>query len=112
GEIFGEWAVGSEALDLRIDHARIEAFDPLIPETQLLDDAGSEVLDKDVARLDQRLQKAPAFLGLQVACDALLVCVEQEEIGGIETRHIRGGAAPLLAPARSLHLDDLRSQPG
>ena len=68
-------AAVAEALDLRIDDARVERADDVIAEAQPLDRAGREILGEDIGLLGHVLDQGQAALGFEVDGDRPLVGV-------------------------------------
>src|SRR5690606_14988274 len=64
---------GAEAFDRGVDHPGIELVDDLPAEALAGERAGREVLDQNIAGLDQPLEDLLALLGLGIDGDAALV---------------------------------------
>src|ERR687888_327640 len=101
-----------EPLDLDVDELRVDLLDLVVAEAEALDHAGRKVLDEDVPLLDQAPQHLLALGLAEVQRHGPLVRVQQQEVPGVEARHVRGRVPPLLALARAFDLDHVRPQPG
>ncbi len=112
GEMLLVGAPLSEALDRRVDDARVDLRDFFIGEAELLDHARREVLCKDVRLGDQLAQHGLAALVLEIERYRALVGVEQHEIVAVDALLVGRGAAALLAADRVLDLDDVGAEPG
>src|SRR5271165_3669177 len=104
-------AVVSEALDRDIDDARVDFAHHVVAKAEPFDDAGGEILGKDIGLFDQPAQNGAPLVGLQIGGDAALVGVEQHEVLGIDALFVGRRAAALLAPGRLLDLDHLGAEP-
>src|SRR6516165_9493061 len=111
GEVILIGAVVAEALDRDIDDARVDFADDVIAKAEPFDDAGGEILGKDIGLFDQPAQNGAPLVGLQIGGDALLVGVEQHEVLGIDALFVGRCAAALLAPGRLFDLDHLGAEP-
>src|SRR6516165_2883662 len=96
GEVILIGAVVAEALDRDIDDARVDFADDVIAKAEPFDDAGGEILGKDIGLFDQPAQNGAPLVGLQIGGDALLVGVEQHEVLGIDALFVGRCAAPLV----------------
>ena len=104
-------AVVAKALDLGVDDPRVDLAHHVIAKAEPFDDAGGEILGKDIGLFDQPAEDRAPLFGLQIGSDAALIGVEQHEIVGIDAFLVGRGAAALLAPGRLLDLDDLGAEP-
>ena len=91
--------------------SRIEREQRLGAETQLLDDAGAEILDDHVGVGDVALEPGNGFRILQVEHDRALVHVDGVEGRAAPEGEGRAPAAGLVT-LRTLHLHDIRAQVG
>jgi hypothetical protein len=82
----------------------------LITETQSIHGSRAEVLDQHVRPIDEPPEHLLAAFALQVECDALLVAVDGQEIGGLVALERRSKGACIVALARPLHLDYLGAE--
>ncbi len=105
-------AARPESLDLGVDDAWVDAADLVVAESQPLDHAWPEVLDEHIGLLDELAEQLASARVLQVAGDAALVGVQQQEVEGIDTWAFARGGSTLVAPLRLLDFDDFGSQPG
>src|SRR5439155_2624215 len=111
GEVILVGTVVAKALDRDIDDAGVNFADDVIAKAEPFDDAGGEILGKDIGLFDQPAQNGAPLVGFQIGGDALLVGVKQHEVLGIDALLVGGRAAALLAPGRLLDLDHLGAEP-
>ena len=105
-------AAFAEALDRRIDDARVELGHLLVGEAQLLDYARSEILGEDVGLLDEVAQHLLAARILEIERDGALVGVQQHEIVAVGILAFRRCAAALLTALGIFNLHDVGAEPG
>ena len=105
-------ALGREPLHARVDDAGVEVSHPFPAKAEPLDDARPEVLDEDVRLRDEGLETRPPLLGLEIADEAPLVRVEQQEVVGIEPGRVGRRPPALVAAGRVLDLHHVRAEPG
>ena len=72
----------------------------------------AEVLDEDVRLRNECFQQRTAIVRLEVAGDAALVRVEQQEVVRIEAGGVGRCLPALIAPHRILDLHHVRAEPG
>src|SRR5262245_9084911 len=104
--------VGAEALDAREHEAGVDLAERGIAEAQPLDDAGTEVLQQHVGRLQQGAEDVLAARVLQIDRQAPLVRVERQVEKAIGVGTVLQRVSRRVALARLLDLDDVRTQPG
>src|SRR6185437_13912710 len=102
---------GAEALDRRVNEARIDLLKALPGETHAIEHAGAEILDQHVAGLHQPFDQLLADRVLRVDGDRALVVIEHREIETVHARHVAELAARDIARARPLDLDDVGAEP-
>src|SRR5205807_2594456 len=110
--VVGVGPVRAEALDARVDQARVELLDRRIAEAEALDDARAEVLEQHVAGLQQGAKHVLGARVLEIQGEASLVRVEGQieeavRVGPIR-EHLPGG----VALDRLFHLDHVGPEPG
>ena len=103
---------GTEALDRRDDHARIELVDVLPGQPHAVERAGREILHQHVALLDQLVEHALALRMLGVDRDRALVVIEHGEVERIRALHVDQLSARDVADAGTLDLDHVGAEPG
>ena len=101
-----------EALDRRVDEARIELVQPLPGETQPIEHAGREILHQDIRLLRQLGEDPLTVFALQIQRDAPLVAIEHRKVQAIDARQIAQLDPGDVTPARRFDLDDVGAQPG
>ena len=79
--------------------------------TLTVEGAGSEILDHDVARVDQLAKNFLPLLRFGVERDAALVAVEHREIKTVDIRQITELAARDIAASRQFNLDHIGAEP-
>ena len=77
---------GREAFDPRIDDAWVDLLDLVVAKPQPLDDPWAEVFDEHIGVLDQPTQQVAPTRMLEVARDAALVGIQQQEVERIRAR--------------------------
>src|SRR5262249_12317588 len=83
----------------------------LVAESQTLYRTRRHVLDQDVGFRDQFPQERLAAFRFEIAGEAALVRVQENEIVRIDARDLAVAGSPPIAFSRFFHLDDIRSQP-
>src|SRR4051794_40384504 len=101
----------AEALQRRVDQARVELVQVLPREPEPVHDARPEVLDHDVGSVDELAEDLLALVGLHVEGEAPLVAVEHREVQRVHVRQIAELAAGDVTAAGLLDLDDVGSHP-
>src|SRR5919112_1558038 len=101
----------AEALERRVDQARVELVQVLPGEPEAVHDARAEVLDQDVGAGHELAEDLLALVGLHVEGEAPLVAVEHREVQRVHVRQIAELAAGDVPPAGLLDLDDVGSHP-
>src|SRR5262245_57497196 len=102
----------AEALDAGEHQPRIQLAQHRPAEAETLDDAGTEVLQQHVGRLQQRSEDFLAPLGLEVKREAALVGVEREIEQAVGVGAVLEDVARRVALVRLLDLDHVGAQPG
>jgi hypothetical protein len=105
-------AAGPEPLDRSQDHARVLGVDLLPGQTHPGQRPGSEVLDEDVAFLDQAPEHLLALRVLRIERQRALVVVQHREIEAVHIRNVLELLAGGVADPGPLDLDHVRSEPG
>ena len=90
---------------------RIERGDGFVADAQLFHGAGSVVLDDDVCRFRQRVERLAAELGLEIERHRPLVAVHVEETEAVVALELEAhGVAGLVAALGRLDLDDVGAE--
>ena len=114
-DVFVDLAVlvgpGAESLDRGVNHARINLLYFLPGKTHAIDGAGGEVLDHDVAHLDQLCEDPFACWSFGIQRDAALVRIQHRKIKAVDCGNVAQLAARGVAFTRPLDLDDIGAQP-
>ena len=100
-----------EPLDRGEDHLRIDLLDTLPGEAHPVQRAGREILDHDVAFLDQAGQHFFAGFVLRVQFDRALVVVQHGEVQAVGPWHIDQLLAGRVAHAGTFDLDHIGAEP-
>src|SRR6185436_2095098 len=95
-----------------VDDALVALARSLVVEAQAFQGVHAEVLDDDVALLDQLEEQLLPFGLLQIDDDAALVAVQADEIGGLAVLERDAPHAREIARAGRLELDHLRAEVG
>jgi hypothetical protein len=110
--VVGVRPVRAEALDARVDQARVDALDRFVAEAQPLENAGAEVLEQHVAGREQLREDLLGARRLQIQREAALVTVEREIEEAVRVGSVREHRARGIALAGLLDLDHVRAEPG
>src|SRR5262249_14277020 len=95
----------------RINHPRIDLLYFRPWKAHAIDGAGGEVLDHDIALLDQFCEDPGAGSGLRIQRDASFVGVQHREIQAVDTRNIAQLSPCRITFAGPLDLDDVGAEP-
>ncbi|MNS87117.1 hypothetical protein D3C72_1210480 [compost metagenome] len=116
GHVFVRLAVRvrprAEALDRRVDQARVQLLQAVPVETSAIEHAGAEVLHQHVAALHQVFQQRLALGRLHVQRQAALVGVQHREVEAVGVRHVAQLAARDVTASGQFDLDHVGAQPG
>ncbi|MNS98248.1 hypothetical protein D3C86_1505670 [compost metagenome] len=103
---------GTEALDRRIDHARIQVLDMFPVESGAGQHARTEVLDQHIALLNQVFQQCLAFRRFHIERQATLVAVQHGEVQAVSVGHVTQLAARDVTASGQFDLDHVGAHPG
>ena len=109
------WAVVTEPADGQHHQSRVDLRQSLLRKPKSVKDTGTKVLHQHVCPADQRPQRSPARLVLEVEGDGLLVSVRAKEVGGLTIAVLRldeWGPPPagVVAAVRVLDLDHVGAE--
>lgn len=104
----GVGAVVAEAGHAAVDDGGVHLAQFFIAQAQLVHDAGTVILQHDVALLHQLQEDLLAFLALQVQGHAVLIPVQVHEVGALAVDD-GGVATGIVSPSGQFDLDDVGS---
>ena len=103
-------AVGAEALDRRVNEARVDFRERLIAEPEPVERARPEILQEHIGLGDDLSEQPLAVIGLQVEGQAALVGVEQQKEQAVAVLDVAHVAARDVAALRLLELDHIGAE--
>src|SRR6185503_19478928 len=103
------WAVLAEAADMAEDRSRIDSSYTFIGKAQARERPRAEVLDDDIALLDEAFEHALPVRVLEIERDAALVAIDGEVVRRDTFDARRRPLTRLIAGAWHLDLDDVRA---
>src|SRR5262249_49534104 len=102
----------AEALDRGIDDARVDLLDAAPGEALPIEHAGSEILDQDVALLQEPDEDVLAMGRFHIDGDAALVAVQHGEIEAVRIGNVAQLGTRDIAAPRQLDFDHVGAEPG